>query len=159
MIRFIPGRLRIALLSVGVLVVLAACGEAKPAPIAPTPAQAPALAPVPAPAPAPVPAPAPAPAVPDLTVTVIVKDFSFEPKEITAVKGQKIIITVKNNGERTHDMVMEGPYTGMKSRQIDEGGEATFEFVANQVGTFDFICSLRGHKDRGMVGKLIVTEN
>ncbi len=111
---------------------VAACGGAKPA--------------------------APAAGIEPLRVSVTLKDFRFEPKEITAVKGQKIILTLKNTGERDHDLVLQGPYNGMKSQHIQNGQETTLEFVADQVGTFEFICDLKGHKDRGMVGTLVVKE-
>lgn len=91
-----------------------------------------------------------------LLVTVTLSDYSFEPKEITAAKGQTVVLTLKNTGDRDHDLVLQGAYEGNRSKLVGQGTESQFEFVADHTGTFEFICSLRGHKDRGMVGTLIV---
>lgn len=137
------------------LVTLTACGGAKsntePAATS-APKPSPAMTPAPATTPALITAPEP------LKLTVTLQDFSFEPKEITAVKGQKIILTLKNGGEKNHDLILQGAYDGLKSERVAPGAEGTFEFTADKAGTFEFICDLRGHKDRGMIGKLTVQE-
>jgi len=119
---------------------LTACGGAKPtAPVSPA-------------APAPTPTPGPQ------TLTITLKDFSFEPEEITAVKGQRVILTLKNAGEKNHDIILQGAYDGIKSEKVGPGAEGTFEFVADKAGTFEFICDQKGHKDKGMVGHITVTD-
>lgn len=162
------------------LLLVAGCGGAKPAPTpagaassgtpAPPAAAGPAsdygsTAPVGGSAEAPA-ASAPAASAPSpaasgagvVNVNMVFKDYSFEPKEITVTRGQKVVMTIKNDGERGHNLVFSGPYDGMKSPRIDAGASGTFEFVADKTGTLEFICDVRGHKERGMVGKLTVNE-
>jgi uncharacterized cupredoxin-like copper-binding protein len=39
---------------------------------------------------------------------------------------------------------------------IEAGQESTLEFKATQAGTYTFYCTVAGHKEAGMMGKLIV---
>ena len=54
----------------------------------------------------------------------------------------------------THDMAgMEEP---VMHAAVEPSQESTIEFKATQAGTYTFNCSVAGHKEAGMVGKLIV---
>ena len=83
-------------------------------------------------------------------ITVDATNYKFEPATIEANKGDKVKLTLKNK---------EGIH-GIKIADFDvdvkKDGE-TVEFVADQAGTFDFVCSLfcgEGHLE--MKGKLVV---
>jgi len=39
---------------------------------------------------------------------------------------------------------------------VEAGQKATFEFTPTKAGTFDFVCDVPGHKEAGMVGKIVV---
>jgi nitrite reductase (NO-forming) len=52
-----------------------------------------------------------------------------------------------------HDMA--GMQTTMHAA-IEAGQESTLEFKATQTGTYTFYCTIAGHREAGMTGKLIV---
>jgi uncharacterized cupredoxin-like copper-binding protein len=106
------------------------------------------------------------------TVALNMTEFQFQPAEITANVGQPIKLVLKNNGTVLHDFVstdamvevmeehgaehdMAGMATNMHAA-IEAGQQSTLEFKATQAGTYTFYCTIAGHKEAGMVGKLIV---
>lgn len=106
------------------------------------------------------------------TVTLTLNEFQFQPAEITVNVGQTVKLVLKNNGTVLHDFVstdamvevMEehGAMHDMSGRQttmhaaIEAGQQSTLEFKATQPGTYTFYCTIAGHKEAGMTGKLIV---
>ena len=82
-------------------------------------------------------------------------NFYFEPNEIRVKKGATVEISFKN-AEGTHDFVLEE--FGVQTPTLSTGDETDIEFVADQVGEFEFYCSIGNHREMGMVGTLIVTE-
>ena len=106
------------------------------------------------------------------TVMLTLNEFQFQPAEITANVGQPIKLVLKNNGTVLHDFVstdamvevmeehgaehdMAGMETNMHAA-VEAGQQSTLEFKATQPGTYTFYCTIAGHKEAGMVGKLIV---
>ncbi|SHG87454.1 dissimilatory nitrite reductase (NO-forming), copper type apoprotein [Pollutimonas bauzanensis] len=66
-------------------------------------------------------------------------------------------INVINGDGAIHDISV--PEFGAKSDQITGKGAATaIVFRANKNGTFEYLCTLPGHKAAGMFGKLVVGE-
>lgn len=105
---------------------------------------------------APAPAPDPAPAAQDeVELTVTLADYSFEPEELTIPLGARVTLTITNGGERKHDFAITGAY-GIETEIIEPGASQVLTFTADKAGQFEIVCSLRGHKERGMVGTLIV---
>ena len=133
-----------------------------PAPVpvpVPAPVPAPAPVPVPAPVPAPVLAPVPAPPSPppptEVELTVSLSDYSFEPKGLTIPLGAQVKLTITNAGDRKHDFAITGAY-GLETDILEPGASQVLTFTADKAGQFQIVCSLRGHRERGMVGTLIV---
>lgn len=89
-----------------------------------------------------------------IRVTVEADEFSFDPDRITVEKGDKLIITFKNEGDISHNFGI--PSFGVRTDTIGPGEEDTITFVANKRGTFTFFCSVQGHKEAGMEGELEV---
>lgn len=83
------------------------------------------------------------------------QNFSFSMKEIRVKKGDRVKIVFQNTGG-THDWVV-GEFNA-RTPITQTGQTAEIEFVADQVGTFEFYCSVGQHRQMGMVGKLIVEE-
>ena len=106
------------------------------------------------------------------TMTVALNEFQFQPSEITVGVGQPVKLVIKNNGTVLHDFVSddamvevmaehgaEHDMPGMAPKMhaaIEAGQQSTLEFKATQAGTYTFYCTVPGHKEAGMVGKLIV---
>jgi plastocyanin len=90
-----------------------------------------------------------------LAVEVSAKAFSFSPKTINAKLGQTVRVTL-NSADLQHDFVIDE--LSVNSGTVTAGNSTTFEFLASEVGEFEFYCSVGNHRAMGMVGKLIVTE-
>lgn len=109
------------------------------------------------------------------TVTLNAADFSFSPASIDVVAGQPVKIVVKNTGVQIHDFTIRAiPLTeaahGSGSADdhahtagdsavhvaAEAGATSTIEFTPAESGTYEFECSVAGHKEAGMVGTLAV---
>jgi cytochrome c oxidase subunit II len=90
-------------------------------------------------------------AVKEFTVTS--QGLKFTPNQMTVNKGDTVKITYKNT-LGNHDLKIDEFNAGTKL--IGAGQEETIQFVADKAGTFQFYCSVPGHKQAGMVGTLTV---
>lgn len=89
------------------------------------------------------------------TVSIIAKQWSFEPALINVKKGDRVHLTITSK-DVTHGFNI--PEYGINEK-INPGKTTQVEFVADKVGTFSFFCSVpcgKGHT--GMNGQLIVQE-
>lgn len=85
--------------------------------------------------------------------TIESKGLSFTPNEIRVKAGDTVRVTFKNT-VGTHDWTLDE--FSAKTPLINAGEESTVEFVADQAGTYEFYCSVPGHREAGMKGTLIV---
>jgi uncharacterized cupredoxin-like copper-binding protein len=113
-------------------------------------------------------------------VIVEAVDLGFTPATVEVAAGQPIKLTLQNTGALEHDfsvMEIEVADVHEEAGEHDEGDEhtmtvdpklhvaaaagtaGTVEFTANHAGTYEFFCSVPGHKEAGMVGRLIVVES
>ena len=81
------------------------------------------------------------------------RNFAFSQTEIRVKKGDKVKINF-SSVDGFHDWTINE--FNAQTTQVNAGGSASVEFVANQAGTFEFYCSVGRHREMGMVGKLIV---
>lgn len=88
-------------------------------------------------------------------ITVTSSGMTFNPKTLTVKKGDRVRITFTNGGG-THDLRVDGYNVGTKV--ISGGASETFEFVADQAGSFEYYCSVGSHRAMGMKGTLTVTQ-
>lgn len=87
-------------------------------------------------------------------ITIVAKEFKFEPAEITVTPGQAVKLTLKNEGVIDHDLIIQA--IGFKIT-AQPGRSETKTFIAPAApGTYAIDCDIAGHKDAGMAGKLIV---
>ncbi len=89
------------------------------------------------------------------TVSILAKQWSFEPDTITVTQGDKVHLTITSK-DVTHGFNI--PEYNINEK-INPGKTTEVEFVADKVGTFSFFCSVpcgKGHT--GMTGQLIVQE-
>lgn len=89
----------------------------------------------------------------------------FEPPVLVVHKGDHVVITVKNPGDRTHSFVLAA--FGVDTGALDPGtGTGRVEFDANKAGVFRFNCGIAYDEASGrcepdhefMVGWLVVLE-
>lgn len=77
--------------------------------------------------------------------------------DLKVPEGAVVQINLVNDDGATHDIAV--PEFGSHSDQISGKGAATaIVFRAKKNGTFEYLCTLPGHKAAGMVGKIIVGE-
>lgn len=81
--------------------------------------------------------------------------LTFKPNEMRIKKGDTVKVTFKV-GKGMHVWTVDEFNT--KTKQLNAGEEETIEFLADKAGTFEYYCSVPGHREAGMVGKLIVEE-
>jgi plastocyanin len=81
------------------------------------------------------------------------KGLKFVPAEIKVKKGDKVKITFKNTGG-SHDFVINE--FGVKTAVLGAGKSETVEFSADKEGTYEYYCSVPGHRAAGMKGMLVV---
>lgn len=78
---------------------------------------------------------------------VAIKDFSFQPADITVKVGQKVTWT--NEDSAVHNVIAnDGP---LKSPDLEQG--QSYSFTAKEPGTFSYICTFHPN----MKGTLTVT--
>jgi len=86
---------------------------------------------------------------------------------INANVGDEINISVTNGGKSFHafgitqaDEGFSGVITGSTiktaSNPLKPGEDGTVDFIPSKEGTYYYICTVPGHREQGMVGKIIV---
>ena len=112
-------------------------------------------------------------------LTVEATDFAYNPSSITVPAGQPVTLTLKNTGAIEHDFVVDkinvtdveasdsGPAMHHQMGEAAEydlhffagaGNTVTLQFTALEPGTYEISCTIEGHKEAGMIGKLMVVE-
>ncbi len=87
-------------------------------------------------------------------LTVAGNEFSFSPSSITVKKGQTIKITFKNVGKYPHNFTISD--LNLHTKTLQPGETDSIEFTADKVGTFEYMCTVDSHAEKGMKGTLIV---
>jgi nitrite reductase (NO-forming) len=88
-------------------------------------------------------------------VHITASEFKFSPTSIQVPLGQKITFSLNNTGTVEHDVTVQAAGFTLSARA---GDTATGEVTFGQAGVFDFFCSIPGHKEAGMQGKLTVVD-
>lgn len=85
--------------------------------------------------------------------TLTATEWAFGPETITAEIGEPVTIVLVNDGLIEHEV--EFAAFGLHLH-TPAGATMKGTFVPDKVGTFEFACEIRGHREAGMVGRLIV---
>lgn len=112
---------------------------------------------------------APAAAPPDGTINVILTDFEISSVSSAVISGEPIVVNLENRASEAHTWALLTAGTQWTtwedfdleqilatSQGIPGGGTATLEFIAPEPGTYQVVCTVRGHIQRGMVAELVV---
>ena len=81
--------------------------------------------------------------------------FYYSPNEIRVKKGETVKV-VLDSVDMVHDFVIDE--LDVKTELAKAGETVTVEFTPDEVGEFEFYCSVGQHRANGMVGTLIVEE-
>ncbi|WP_083914649.1 plastocyanin/azurin family copper-binding protein [Alkalispirochaeta alkalica] len=84
------------------------------------------------------------------------RGMAYDLTEIRVNRGDRLRVTYRNGGGR-HDWRVD-EFEGAATRVLGAGRSETVEFVVDRAGTFEFYCSVPGHRQAGMYGRLIVEE-
>lgn len=82
-------------------------------------------------------------------------DFAFRPASIRVKAGDPVNLRLVNSGRITHDLYV--PALGFQVT-VAPGQEVVAELPAAPPGTYEFYCTLPGHREAGMRGTLVVDE-
>jgi uncharacterized cupredoxin-like copper-binding protein len=85
-------------------------------------------------------------------ITVTAKEFRFDPAELTIDAGKPVVVAVQNIGSIPHDLTVKDKFKLTVAN--DRTGQKTL--MVAKAGSYEFYCSLPGHKSAGMHGTLTV---
>ena len=85
-------------------------------------------------------------------IEVTATNFAFDPAESTARAGEDLAIVLTSE-DILHDFTIDELDAHVVA---DRGETATGGVTADEPGTYDFYCSVPGHRDAGMEGTLTV---
>jgi plastocyanin len=88
--------------------------------------------------------------------------YFADPDKVKVTPGN-IKLTLTNVGpERAHNIVIKqlvGDGELAKIERVEVGQAQTVEFAFAQEGTYQFICSFRGHAEKGAAGSITVSKS
>ncbi len=95
----------------------------------------------------------PAPVAGARTVEITLSDFAFSPRVITVRVGEPLNLRLVNTGEAMHDYTV--PAQGIH-RAAKPDAAVTLGLRTDRPGEFEVYCSVTGHRELGMVGRIMV---
>lgn len=105
------------------------------------------------------------------SLTLVFKDISYEPSTLEVTAGEPVALTLINNGALEHDFSIEkiavtsvsesnpgwhSHIHGDLHASVNPGETNVLTFTPTEPGTYNFFCTVAGHKAAGMEGTLIV---
>jgi uncharacterized cupredoxin-like copper-binding protein len=88
-------------------------------------------------------------------IQITAKEFAFEPDVIAVKPGERVRFVIVNTGTTDHEF--ESDEAKIEEITIPAGKQRTLSWTASaQPGEFAFLCDAPGHKEAGMVGKIVV---
>jgi len=97
------------------------------------------------------------------------QDIKYDKAALTATKGKALTLTLTNAGALEHDFTIDKidakatadgkdakSATAAVHAAVKPKGTVKLELTPNATGTFDFYCTVAGHKEAGMKGTLTV---
>ena len=101
--------------------------------------------------------------------TLKMEDIKWDKTALTATKGTALTISLTNAGALDHDFTIEkidakATIDGKDAKTdkyavqapVKTKGSGKLEITPNATGTFEYFCSVPGHKEAGMKGTLTV---
>lgn len=86
-------------------------------------------------------------------VRVVMTDFAFAPRPVEIPAGRKVELKLTNSGRVEHDITADG--IGFHVH-VMAGERLALEAGPFEPGEYAFFCSVVGHREAGMVGKIVV---
>ena len=80
----------------------------------------------------------------------------FDPATITVKKGTPVRVTLTNNTVVEHDWVVDNLDGKKVQMHAAPKASATVDITPMAAGSYEFYCSIPGHREAGMKGTLVV---
>jgi uncharacterized cupredoxin-like copper-binding protein len=90
------------------------------------------------------------------TIQVTESEFKIRLPDTKLPRGA-YVFDLKNAGKIPHDLTVSGPQVNDAKTAVIDGGKSATLRVTLVPGTYDFYCSVPGHKDAGMDVKVTVS--
>ncbi|HYG58063.1 MAG TPA: cupredoxin domain-containing protein [Symbiobacteriaceae bacterium] len=87
-------------------------------------------------------------------LTVIAREYRFEPATLEVKKGELVTIRFTNGGTEKHEFELEA--LDKEIEPISPGTTRELTFLADRAGQFEYACHVDQHYEKGMKGTLIV---
>lgn len=110
-----------------------------------------------------------APAAAAAATTLAMQDIKFDKATLAATKGQALTISLTNSGALEHDFTIDkidakATLDGKDAKtekyavhaSVKPKASGKLEITANAAGSFEYYCTVAGHKEAGMKGTLTV---
>jgi len=81
-------------------------------------------------------------------IAVSAAEFAFDPAAIEVSAGAEATVTLTNKGTVEHDITVDA----LSVKIYATPGQTVSGTVTAAAGTYEFYCSIPGHKQAGMVG-------
>lgn len=85
-------------------------------------------------------------------ISVTLSEFAISPATINAAPGN-VVLQVSNAGSIAHNLTVKDLKA---TADLEAGHTATLDLGSLSAGTYDVYCSIPGHQQAGMTGKLVV---
>lgn len=108
-------------------------------------------------------------AVASAATTLAMQDIKYDKATLTGAKGKALTINLTNAGALEHDFTIDKidakatadgkdakSATSAVHAAVKPKGTAKLEITPNAAGTFEYYCTVAGHKEAGMKGTLTV---
>lgn len=94
------------------------------------------------------------------TVAITATDNKFSPSTFTVPPGQKIKVTLTNNGKKKHNIafVLHNKEIVKLPNDIGPGETGSLEFTSSGPGSYSYYCPVDLHRELGMKGTMVVKE-
>ncbi len=108
------------------------------------------------------------------TITVNIDEYSYTPETLKLKVGQAYKFELVNKGEKKHYFTAPEFYKAIATRKVQSnkdgeikapyftaielmvGGQLDLYFVPVKKGKYPLYCTIKGHRDEGMEGTLII---
>jgi nitrite reductase (NO-forming) len=84
----------------------------------------------------------------------VARDFAFSPNQVRVSAGGTVNLILANEGDTLHDITAPALRFRLEAMA---GATATGVLTVPGPGTYEFFCSVPGHREAGMSGILVVT--
>jgi uncharacterized cupredoxin-like copper-binding protein len=90
------------------------------------------------------------------TVSISEAEYKLSPSTVHVAQGGKVTFDVKNTGQITHALEIEGNGVEEETEHIAPGESASLTVTLSKNGKYEMYCPIDGHRDKGMEGTIQV---